>query len=142
MCSLLGWPLTVSFSIPLRLRPYGSLPAGNLQRLTFSGYPLSSPHIIFSTCVRDLSVMLDPELTFIISIWLHRSATISCATFGLFLVLTHQSTLTLVHAFVTSSCSSLLVGLPLGTLARLDYLRPSSAFSCPSCWKTAQGFSY
>src|SRR6218665_3717755 len=37
--------------------------------------------------------------------------------------LTHQSRLTLVHAFVTSRidcCCSLLAGLPLGTLARLD----------------------
>jgi len=36
---------------------------------------------------------------------------------------THQTTLALFHAFVTSRidcCSSLLVGLPLGTLARLD----------------------
>ena len=44
--------------------------------------------------------------------------------------LTHQSTLTLVHAFVISridSCSSLLVGLPLGTLARLDRVLRSAA---------------
>jgi len=37
--------------------------------------------------------------------------------------LAHQSTLALVHAFVTSRtqcCSSVLVGLPLGTLARLN----------------------
>ena len=44
--------------------------------------------------------------------------------------LTHQSTLTLVHAFVTSCidcCSSLLVGLPLGTLARLEQILRSAA---------------
>src|SRR6218665_3403321 len=44
--------------------------------------------------------------------------------------LTHQSTLTLVHAFVTSrvdSCSSLLVGFPLGTLTRLDRVLRSAA---------------
>ena len=51
--------------------------------------------------------------------------------------LTHQSTLTLVHAFVTSridSCSSLLAGLPLGTLTRLDWvLLFGSASGVPFC---------
>src|SRR6218665_2059396 len=44
--------------------------------------------------------------------------------------LTHQSRLTLVHAFVTSHidcCCSLLAGLPLGTLARLDRVLRSAA---------------
>src|SRR6218665_1154024 len=44
--------------------------------------------------------------------------------------LTHQSRLTLVHAFVTSRidcCCSLLDGLPLGTLARLDRVLRSAA---------------
>ena len=44
--------------------------------------------------------------------------------------LTHQSRLTLVHAFVTSRidcCCSLLAGLPLGTLARLDRVLRSAA---------------
>jgi len=42
----------------------------------------------------------------------------------------YQSTLTLVHTFVTSRidyCSSLLVGLSLGTLARLDRVLRSAA---------------
>ena len=44
--------------------------------------------LTFSTCVRDLAVMLDPELTFSHHINLvARSATISCASFGWFLVL-------------------------------------------------------
>src|SRR6218665_525203 len=44
--------------------------------------------------------------------------------------LTHQSALTRVHAFVTSSidcCNSLLAGLLLGTLARLDRVLRSAA---------------
>src|SRR6218665_3075957 len=44
--------------------------------------------------------------------------------------LTHQSRLTLVHAFVTSRidcCCSRLTGLPLGTLARLDRVLRSAA---------------
>ena len=44
--------------------------------------------------------------------------------------LTHQSRLTLVHAFVTSRidcCCYLLVGLPLGTLALLDRVLSSAA---------------
>src|SRR6218665_3956138 len=98
------------------------------------------PCITFSTCVCDLGVMLDPELTFSHHInliarkcyyQLHQLRVVSCS-------LTHQSTLTLVHAFVTSSidsCSSLLAGLPLGSLAW-------SAFSCPSCWESPQVFSY
>src|SRR6218665_4010689 len=43
---------------------------------------------------------------------------------------THQSRLTLVHAFVTSRsdcCCSLLAGLPLGTLARLGRVLRSAA---------------
>jgi len=91
----------------------------------YAYFSLSSlfPRITFSTCVRDLGVMLDPELTFSHHInlvarkcyyQLHQLRVV-------FRSLTHQSTLTLVHAFVTSrfdSCSSLLAGLPLGTLAR------------------------
>jgi len=44
--------------------------------------------------------------------------------------LTHQSRLTLVHAFVTNRidcCCSLLAELPLGTLARLDRVLRSAA---------------
>jgi len=50
--------------------------------------------------------------------------------------LTHQSRLTLVHAFVTSSidcCCSLLAGLPLGTLARLDQVLHSAARLVGGC---------
>jgi len=90
------------------------------------------PRITFSTCVRDLGVMLESELTFSHHInlvaWkcyyqLHQLWVVSR-------FLTHQSTLTLVHAFVTSridSWSSLLAGLPLGTLARLDRVLRSAA---------------
>src|SRR6218665_504892 len=43
---------------------------------------------------------------------------------------TYQSRLTLVHVFVTihiDCCCSLLAGLPLGTLARLDRVQRSAA---------------
>ena len=49
--------------------------------------------------------------------------------------LTHQSTLTLFHAFVTSridSCSSLLAELPLGTLAQFSIQLPVLFEYCPS----------
>jgi len=105
--------------------------SGNLQRLILR---LSSlfPHITFSTCVHDHSVVLDPELTFSHHINLiarkcyHQLRQLRVVSRSL----THQSTLTLVHAFVTSRidcCSSLLVGLPIGTLARLDRIPHSAA---------------
>jgi len=40
--SLHGWLVTASLSIPLRLTPSGLVVAGNLERLTFKGSPLSS----------------------------------------------------------------------------------------------------
>src|SRR6218665_1194200 len=89
-----------------------------------------SPLIAFSTCVRDLGAMLDSELTFLHHInliarkcyyQLRQLRVVSRS-------LTHQSTL--VHAFVTSRidcCCSLLAGLPLGTLTRLDRVLRSAA---------------
>src|SRR6218665_2507025 len=62
------------------------------------------PHITFSTCVHNLGVMLDPELTFS-----HHINLVARKCYyqlrQLWVVsrsLTHQSTFTLVHAFVTS----------------------------------------
>src|SRR6218665_3970684 len=90
------------------------------------------PPITFSTCVRDLGVMLDPELTFSHHINLvARKCYYQLRQLRVvFRSLTHQSTLTLVHAFVTNridSCSSLLIEIPLGTLARLDRVLRSAA---------------
>src|SRR6218665_1043880 len=91
----------------------------------FSATSLRPLRSAFSTCVRDLGAMLDSELTFSHHInliarkcyyQLRQLRVVSRS-------LTHQSRLTLVHAFVTSRidcCCSLLAGLPLGTLARLD----------------------
>src|SRR6218665_3002668 len=122
-----GWLLTAFFSIPLRLRPSGSVATAHRQLAKIDGQRLSSlfPHIAFSTCVRDLGAMLDSELTFS-----HHINLIARKCYyqlrqlrGVSRSLTHQSRLTLVHAFVTSRidcCCSLLAGLPLGTLARLD----------------------
>src|SRR6218665_1088624 len=100
---------------------------GHRRLAKIDGQRLSSlfPQIAFSTCVRDLGAMLDSELTFSHHInliarkcyyQLRQLRVVSRS-------LTHQSRLTLVHAFVTSRidcCCSLLAGLPLGTLARLD----------------------
>src|SRR6218665_4062270 len=91
------------------------------------------PDISFYTCVCDLSVMVDFELTFSYHINLVAQKCYYQLR-QLWVVshsLTHQSTLTLVYAFVTSRidcCSSLLVGLPLGTLARLDRVLRSAAY--------------
>src|SRR6218665_2585472 len=90
------------------------------------------PHITFYTCVCDLSVMVDFELTFSY----HMNLVAQKCYYQLRQLwvvshsLTHQSTLTLVYAFVTSRidcCSSLLVVLALGTLARLDRVLRSAA---------------
>lgn len=40
--SFFGWPQTASCLLHLRFRPSGLVDAGNLQRLTFRGSPLSS----------------------------------------------------------------------------------------------------
>src|SRR6218665_3378389 len=107
---------------------------GHRPLAKIDGQRLSSlfPHITFSTCVRDLGAMLDSELTFS-----HHINLIARKCYYqlrqlrvVFRSLTHQSRLTLVHAFVTSRidcCCSLLAGLPLGTLARLDRVLRSAA---------------
>src|SRR6218665_2251256 len=91
-------------------------------------------------CARPRCHMLDSELTFSHHInliarkcyyQLRQLRVVSRS-------LTHQSRLTIVHAFVTSRidcCCSLLAGLPLGTLARLDRVLRSAARlvgGCPS----------
>src|SRR6218665_936108 len=115
---------------------------GHRQLAKIDGQRLSSlfPHIAFSTCVRDLGAMLgamlDSELTFSHHINLiarkcyYQQRQLRVVSRPL----THQSRLTLVHAFVTSRidcCCSLLAGLPLGTLARLDRVLRSAA---PPFW--------
>src|SRR6218665_199195 len=82
--------------------------------------------------MRDLGFMLNPELTFSQHINLierkcyYQPRQLRVVSRSL----THQSTLTLIPAFVTNRidcCSSLLVGLPSGTLARLDRVLRSAA---------------
>src|SRR6218665_1471609 len=97
---------------------------GHRQLAKIDGQRLSSlfPHITFSTWVRDLGAMIDSELTFSHHINLI-ARQCYCQLRVVSRSLTHQSRLTLVHAFVTSRidcCCSLLAGLPLDTLARLD----------------------
>src|SRR6218665_3056912 len=104
------------------------------QLAKIDGQRLSSlfRHITFSTCVHDLGAMLDSELTFSHHINLiarkcyYQLRQIRVVSRSL----THQSRLTLVHAFVTSRidcCCSLLAGIPLGTLARQDRVLRSAA---------------
>src|SRR6218665_4046490 len=101
---------------------------GHRQLAKIDGQWFSSlfPHIAFSTCVRDLGAMLDSELTLSHHINLIARKCYYLQLRQLRVVsrsLTHQSRLTLVHTFVTrciDCCCSLLEGLPLGTLARLD----------------------
>src|SRR6218665_3706708 len=104
---------------------------GHRQLAKIGGQRLSSlfPPLTFSTSVRDLGAMLDSELAFS-----HHINLIARKCYyqlqGVSRSLTHQSRLTLVHTFVTSRidcCCSLLAGLPLGTLARLDRVLRSAA---------------
>src|SRR6218665_1782295 len=79
-------------------------------------------HIALSIAVR---VILDQELAFSphINLVARKCYYQLCQLRVISHSLTHQSTPTLVHAFVTSHidcCCSLLAGLPLDTLARLD----------------------
>src|SRR6218665_2418474 len=107
---------------------------GHRQLAKIDGQRLSSlfPYIAFSPCVGDLDAMLDSELTFSHHInliarkryyQLRQLRVVSRS-------LTHQSRLTLADPLVTSrivSCCSLLSGLPLGTLARLDRVLRAAA---------------
>src|SRR6218665_1538364 len=108
---------------------------GHRELVKIDGQRLSSlfPHITFSTCVHDLGAMLDSELTFShhVNLIAHKCY---CQLRQLRVVsrsLTHKSRLTVVHAFVTSRidccCCSLLAGLSVGTLARLDRVLRSAA---------------
>src|SRR6218665_3704129 len=113
---------------------------GHRQLAKIDGQRLSSlfPHIAFSTCVRDVGAMLDSELTFShhINLIARECYYQLCQLRVVSRSLTHQSRLTLVHAFVTSSidcCCSLLAGLPLGTLARLDQVLHSAARLVGGC---------
>src|SRR6218665_2390061 len=107
---------------------------GHRQLAKIDGQRLSSlfPHIAFSTCGRDLGAMLDSELTFSHHINLiARKCSYQLRQLRVVSrYLTHQSRLDLVHEFVTSRidcCCSLLAGLLLGTLARLNRVLRSAA---------------
>lgn len=90
------------------------------------------PHVSFFDSVRDLGIILDQELRF--------SLHINQITRGCYYQLrqlqvvsrslSQASAATLIHAFVTSRldhCCSILVGLPLVLIARLDRVLRSAA---------------
>src|SRR5688572_18540870 len=90
------------------------------------------PHITFSLTVRDLGLSLDSELT----LSQHVNSIARSCYYQLRQLrvvsrsLSHDAVVVLVHAFVTSRvdhCSSLLAGLPLGVLGRLDRVLRSAA---------------
>ena len=90
------------------------------------------PDISFSSTVRDLGVTLDCEL----SLSQHVNLVARSCYYQLRQLrviarsLSHDALVVLVHAFVTSRidhCCSILVGLPLGVLGRLDRVLRSAA---------------
>src|SRR6218665_1109214 len=86
------------------------------------------PHVAFSTTVRDFGLTLDQELSFSEHVNLiTRSCYYQLRQLRVVMrSLSHDAVVVLVHAFVTSridhSCS-VLVGLPLGLIGRLDRAR-------------------
>lgn len=90
------------------------------------------PDITFSLTVRDLGVTLDQEL----SLSQHVNLVARSCYYQLRQLrvvsrsLSHDAAVVLVHAFVTSRidhCCSILIGLPLGVLGRLDRVLRSAA---------------
>jgi Reverse transcriptase (RNA-dependent DNA polymerase) len=90
------------------------------------------PHISFSQTVRDLGVTLDQEL----SLSQHVNAVTRSCYYQLRQLrvvsrsLSHEAAVVLVHAFVTSRldhCCSILAGLPLELLGRLDRVLRAAA---------------
>src|SRR6218665_1895962 len=89
-------------------------------------------HVAFSTTVRDLGLTLDQELSFSENVNLiTRSCYYQLRQLCVVLrSLSRDAAVVLVHAFVTSridhSCS-VLIGLPLGLIGRLDRVLRSAA---------------
>ena len=103
-----------------------------LQGIDFPQLTLLFPHITFSVTVRDLGLTLDSELT----LSQHVNLVARSCYYQLRQLrvvsrsLSHDAVVVLVHAFVTSridNCCSLLAGLPLGVLGRLDRVLRSAA---------------
>ena len=108
---------------------------GGRQRLEAIDFPQLArlyPHLTFSLTVQDLGVTLDCELTL--------SQHVSQIDRGCYYQLrqlrvvsrslSHDAVVVLVHAFVTSRidhCCSILTGLPLGVLGRLDRVLRTAA---------------
>src|SRR6218665_194862 len=90
------------------------------------------PQVAYSTTVRDLGLTLDPEFSFSEHVNLiTRSCYYQLHQLRVIMrSLSHDAAVVLVHAFVTSridhSCS-VLVGLPLGLIGRLDRVLRSAA---------------
>src|SRR6218665_307509 len=89
------------------------------------------PHAAFSTTARDLGLTFDQELSFSEHVNLvMQSCYYQLRQLRVMLYLSNDAAVVLVHAFVTSridhSCS-VLVGLPLGLIGRLDRVLQSAA---------------
>src|SRR6218665_3578744 len=90
------------------------------------------PHVVFSTTVRDIGLTLDQELSLSEHVNLiKRSCYYQLRQLRVVMrSLSHDAAVVLVHAFVNSridhSCS-VLVGLPLGLIGRLDRVLRSAA---------------
>src|SRR6218665_1019148 len=90
------------------------------------------PHVAFSTTVRDLGLTLDQELDLSEHVNLiTRSCYYQlCQLRVVMRSLSHDAAVVLVHAFVTSRIDhncSVLIGLPLGLIGRLDRVLRSAA---------------
>src|SRR5688572_30845152 len=99
-----------------------------LQGIDFPQLTLLCPHITFSVTVRDLGLTLDSELT--LSQHVNLVARSCYYQLRQLRVVSHDAVVVLVHAFVTSridNCCSLLAGLPLEVLGRLDRVLRSAA---------------
>src|SRR6218665_1238062 len=108
---------------------------GGFRQLAKVDFPMLAntfPHVSFSTMVRDLGVTLDQELNFSEHVNLiTRSCYYQLRQLRVVMrSLSHDASVVLVHAFVTSridhSCS-VLVGLLLGLIGRLDRVLLSAA---------------
>src|SRR6218665_3682290 len=105
---------------------------GGRRQLAKGDLPMLAVHVVFSTTARDLGLTLDQERNLSEHVNLiTRSCYYQLRQLRVVMrSLSHDAAVVLVHAFVTSridhSCS-VLVGLPLGLVGRLDRVLRSAA---------------
>jgi hypothetical protein len=105
---------------------------GNLQKVHQGPLNVSGASVLPATCVRDLGVYIDSEL----SMKNHINRLTQTCYFQLRQLrvirrsLTHEATRLLLHAFVVSRldyCNSLFTGLPIKTLNKLQLIQNAAA---------------